>query len=135
MLRRHVVIGAIAAAIDVAVLVIYWALLVGQAGPHNAARITFFTAVLALLAVASLASPVLAGKLPGLADSLTFGAAVGNMAIGAISLASIGLPIVIAGVLLLASWATSGGKFNWQMAVIAVAVIVTVILGLLATSG
>lgn len=111
MASRRIVVNSIATVIDTAVLVIYWVLLSSQTGTHNTTRMIFFSAYLAILACLCVVGAV--AKRRTTAEVATLSAAIGNIGAGVVAIASIGLPLVGAGVIQLAVRASQRITVRW----------------------
>lgn len=89
------------AATDLAVLVTYLLLINSQSGPQNGQRIAFISAYLVLLALITSAGVLAAGSLRTAASFLLIASGAGNISLGAVAIFSVGLPLLLAGLLLM----------------------------------
>lgn len=130
---RHPWKPALVAAADLAVLVAYLFLINSQSGPQNGPRIAFISAYLVLLALITSAGLLAAGSLRTAASSLLIASGAGNISLGVVAIFSVGLPLILAGLLLM----TYPGLWPRSLAAsVAPAVIMVILLiaGLLLTS-
>lgn len=100
--------AAVGAAVDVGVLVVYCLLLSSQEAAPNTGRVAFVAAYLAVLAALCLGATVL-NRYENLFTALLGSAAAGNIGLGVVAIASIGFPLLLVGLVLLApaaGWAT-----------------------------
>jgi|SRR5215469_17654773 len=89
--------AGLVAAIDVAVTIIYLLLITSQSGPQDVPRVAFTASYLVLLALLAIGGAVIAGHSRTVATSLLVASGVGNIALGAVGILSVGIPLLIAG--------------------------------------
>lgn len=92
---------ALVAVADAAMLVIYVLLISSQSGPPGTARIVFITLYLGLLILMTSIGVLVSIRSRTAASSLFLASGVGNVALGAIAIFSIGLPLLAAGLWLI----------------------------------
>jgi hypothetical protein len=96
-------LSVVVAAVDGAVLAVYLLLLASQPGYSLSPRVVAVSVLLGASAVGCLLSALLSRRRPALSDDLRLAATTGNIALGYLALASIGFPLLLAGVVLLAT--------------------------------
>lgn len=99
--RAPLLAGVIASLIDGVMIVVYLVALSAQGGPVGVTRVVFVAAYLSALGVLSLVGGLVARAYPRVADDLQLSGATGNLGLGVIASASIGWPLILAGIVLL----------------------------------
>lgn len=132
-LRAPTVVGVVAFVIDAAIVVVYVLALCSQAGPTNIARAVFISAYLVLLALMSVVGAVVPHLHARLTDDIFLGAGAGNIGLGLIALASIGAPLILAGLVLLAARSGWRGTLSLRSLAPPVAVLLALAVGMLVT--
>lgn len=128
-LQKRVAVAAtvIGAAVDIG-----YVFLIRSQGPSIGPRVAFFACFLAAMSGLALAGALLSGRNGGRAQALLYGAATGFILAGVVGLASIGLFILLPGLL---AFAAAGPRqlSIWRIATTGAAVAFTLVIGLALT--